>query len=132
MVIQVAFFVLGLLPLTLSEQPTERCGDGSAPWQDDGSPNWRCIRDDCNASANLCWEDALDHCFDSEGIDLGVCTYSVSTCDSKVSCFDLWWNCKGEYECLDTESTLGCEDGTCTTGTIPEFPESTTTERVAR
>lgn len=90
------------------------CDDGSSPWDSSNSPNWACTREECTPHDDVCWDDRLDHCYDEQGKNLGVCVFARESCSSRLACFDLWLYCAGEYTCLES-GTIGCTKGTCTT-----------------
>lgn len=103
----------GYLEVTRWRAPL-RCDDGSSPFQSDGSPNWDCEIHECSPHEDLCWSERLDHCYDDNGDDNGVCGgEEVTTCKSKWSCFKLWVGCNGPYQC-NSGVWYGCDDGQCT------------------
>lgn len=89
------------------------CDDGSAPITRYGRPNWNCWLNGCSPRSEICWSDRLDHCFDTDGRDLGVCSYDVIHCEGYLSCFETWFTCTGEWGC-DRLGSVGCKVGHCT------------------
>lgn len=123
MIIELAFLLLNQseLPLVDHQWPKPpMCDDGSSPWHYNGTPNWRCELEGCNAQDPSCWPERLEHCSDDTG-DLGFCVYAVIECKSKYACFEQFMYCEGVYECLDDESWIGCGHGRCTTDTSDEI-----------
>lgn len=88
------------------------CDDGSPGWISKDRPNWECTVEGCSPHHSICWDDRLTHCTDDSGADLGICTYDTQDCDSVLSCFELWFTCKGVYRC-HTKTLVGCTDGSC-------------------
>lgn len=103
----------------LDEVDEVLCDDGSAPFNEDGEPNWSCSKRGCTPSAGICWEEQLAECKDETGGDNGECTTEIEECHSRWSCFELWAECLGMYECLESGG-LGCLNGTCETNMSPE------------
>lgn len=118
MVFKLVYLMLDALVLNPSAAPIEDdvvlCDDGSPAWGPDGEPNWSCVRNGCKPQAESCWEDRLDQCHREDESDRGMCVRSESTCDSPWSCFVLWLDCDGTYECHES-GDVGCTKGTCTT-----------------
>lgn len=102
-------------PVQESKTAPIRCDDGSSPRDAAGKPNWDCYIEGCSSNDLICWEERLDHCFDESSTE-AQCVFTTSTCSSKIRCFDLWLGCSGKWECMDTESWIGCDSGKCTTG----------------
>lgn len=101
-----------------ADERADLCDDGSPPQNRYGRINWSCTVNGCPPNADVCWEDRLDHCFDSSGKDLGVCNYLVSSCDSIASCLAMWFNCTGTWNC-NKPTKLACKSGTCTIADAP-------------
>lgn len=100
-----------------------RCDDGHAIFEPDGSPNWDCELQGCSPHEALCWSDRLDHCYDENGDENGMCGgKKVTPCNSRWECFKSWANCTGEHTCDDTSGWLGCPKGACTTNEAPVSP----------
>lgn len=94
------------------------CDDGSAPWRA-GLPNWDCELYECTPLDSLCWPDRTAGCYSASGGENGRCMIRTSTCDSRLSCFNLWVHCGGTYECHENDSLIGCTNGSCSTALLP-------------
>jgi hypothetical protein len=97
------------------------CDDGSPAFHRNDRPNWSCMRRGCSPSAAVCWTDRLDECRDDAGDIHDSCRIAVETCNSRLSCFDLWLYCEGVYTCHESGG-VGCKSGTCETNTAPLEP----------
>jgi hypothetical protein len=116
MVFELMFLVLDVLvpnPVSVTYEDEMVCDDGSSAWASSGEPNWACTRKGCTPHEEACWEGRLDHCFGDDGSDLGACVYSRKDCDTRLSCFELWFYCAGVYTCHE-DAGIGCTRGTCT------------------
>lgn len=101
-------------PSDLKAPDAPRCDDGSDAYDEEGLPNWSCSRQGCSPEEGLCWDYRLDHCFDENGDETGSCLIDVQECNSRWECFDMWFYCAGEYECIE-DGVVGCKRGKCTT-----------------
>ncbi len=99
---------------TTTVDDEQSCDDGSSAWDSTDRPNWACTVEGCAPHEESCWEERVEHCFDPEGTDLGVCSYEVEKCNTTFECFDMWFFCTGVYHC-DQPEVIGCSSGTCTT-----------------
>ncbi|MFV8750933.1 hypothetical protein ACNOYE_10350 [Nannocystaceae bacterium ST9] len=89
-----------------------RCDDGSLLIRPDGSVNGRCMIDGCRFGSKVCWSERIEHCFDDEGLDIGVCLLEDTKCDTVLACAWDFAFCDGEYECL-VPALVGCQEGIC-------------------
>jgi hypothetical protein len=119
-VIKMVLFLIGIVSRAVSPLAADLddgeaavlCDDGSFPWGSDLQPNWACTIRGCSPSDRICWPEKTDACYDEDGDTFGVCTIETKTCDSRLSCFDMWLHCVGTYEC-NSDEIVGCTEGTC-------------------
>lgn len=116
-------FTAVLLALSLVLHPEDLaveerlCDDGvSSPWEEDGSPNYRCVRDGCAATEDVCYFGL--GCADSE-------TCQTSVCKGWFDCHIMWWMCDGKLECVANSDPKEC---VCEESDIEQDPADLSTE----